>query len=74
MRTAQDQWLLPDMTKEQALQIRALREQGSWRWVATQIHNTLYQGIPPGHLIAGEHLCYQAANLLGEDPNQDPWN
>ena len=74
MRTADDQWVLPNMTQEQALQVRAWRKQGSWRWVATQISNTLYQGIPSGHQIAGEHLCRQAATLLGEDPNQDPWN
>jgi hypothetical protein len=74
MRTEDNIWVLPDMSREQALQIREWRTQGTWRWVAERIHENLYQGIPHGHQIAGEHLCRQAANLLGEDPNQEPWN
>lgn len=74
MRTEDDVWVLPNMTREQALQIRAWREQKSWRGVASQIYDNMYRGIPRGHQTAGEHLCCQAALLLGEDPNQDPWN
>jgi len=74
MRTEDDIWVLPNMTREQALQIRGLREHGTWRWVASKVYETMYQGIPKGHQIAGENLCRQAATLLGEDPNEDPWN
>jgi len=74
MRTTDGDYLLPNMTREQALQIRAWRERGSWRQVATRIHNSMYQGVPAEHQSAGEDICRQAANLLGEDPDQSPWN
>lgn len=74
MRLSDGTWVLPDMTRKQALQIREFRLTGSWRSVATRVYDTLYNGIPRGHQEAGEHLCVQAAGMLGEDPNEDPWN
>ena len=63
------------MTKSDALKIRAWREQGTWRWVATKAAEYWPdKGYNSGNQIEGMDLCYQAAKTLGESPQTKPWN
>ncbi len=57
------------MTEEQALIIKHLRcNKGySWRMISKSIDDYEDQ-------IHGRDLCNEAARLLGEDPNEVPWN
>lgn len=65
-------------SRERALQVREWRcggEGGTWRWVAEQAH-AAWGGdwSPPSNQLAGQALCLAAADLLGEDGNEEPWN
>lgn len=55
------------MTKEEALKIKELRKTHSWRAIAATLTETSNQQI-------GRELCWEAAEILGEDPNKEPWN
>lgn len=78
-RVGIDEAIRPHLTRERALEVRGWRcgpDGYTWRGVAAQAYETW--GHPDwlvsGHQLYGESLCRQSAILLGEDPNDDPWN
>ena len=58
------------LTREQALEIKKLRETGTWRWVAGRFAE-MYTDLDVchGNQIEGMLLCQAAAKILG-----DGWN
>ena len=63
------------MTLKEAKQIRKWRKQGTWRWVAARAADKWPdKGINSGNQIDGMGLCFEAAQLLGEDSQKPPWN
>ncbi|MET7437042.1 MULTISPECIES: hypothetical protein [unclassified Streptomyces] len=63
------------VTVEMAVQIRGWRvdDDYSWRAVA-QAASELWGSGHGGNQLHGRHLCAAAAEVLGEDPHQEPWN
>ncbi|MFI6984283.1 hypothetical protein ACIBSV_37630 [Embleya sp. NPDC050154] len=63
------------MTPEMAAQIRTWRvdEEYTYRAVA-QAATDLWGSTWGSNQIYGTDLCITAAQMLGEDPNTDPWN
>ncbi|MEU6070134.1 MULTISPECIES: hypothetical protein [Streptomyces] len=63
------------ITTEMAVQIRTWRvdEDFSWRAVA-QAASELWGSEYGSNQIYGEDLCAAAAQVLGENPYQKPWN
>ncbi|MFE0098959.1 hypothetical protein [Streptomyces sp. NPDC059009] len=63
------------VTAEMAAQIRIWRvdEDLSWRSVA-QAATDLWGSEWGSNQIYGRDLCVAAAKVLGEDPDQEPWN
>ncbi|WP_436788599.1 hypothetical protein [Yinghuangia sp. YIM S10712] len=63
------------ITPEMAAQIRAWRvdEEYTWRAVA-QAATDLWGSHWGSNQIYGAELCSAAAKMLGEDPDQEPWN
>ncbi|GAA1407276.1 hypothetical protein GCM10009639_55880 [Kitasatospora putterlickiae] len=63
------------ITSEMARQIRVWRvDEGlTWRSV-TQAASDLWGSGSGGGQIYGRDLCAAAANVLGGDPDQEPWN
>lgn len=65
-----------EMTRELAVKIRRLRvadQNLTWRGVAGSISSELNLSHGTNQLF-GRDLCNAAAKLLGEDPNEEPWN
>ena len=63
------------LTKKDALKIRAFRKNGSWRWVAARVSEEMpHIACCSGNQLDGIDLCTVAAEILGEDPNKEPWN
>lgn len=63
------------MTKRDARKIRKFRKQGTWRVVAALAANEWPdRRINSGNQIDGMELCYEAAKVLNQDPNKQPWN
>ena len=67
------------MTHERAVRIREVRidEEGTWRYVAETIHKEWgadAEWTPPSNQLAGMALCQAAAEVFGEDSNEEPWN
>lgn len=61
-------------TKEDALKIRGWREQGTWRYVARKAAKYWpTKGYMSRNQIEGMDLCYKAAKILGENPQNKPW-
>jgi len=61
----------------QARIVRILRveKRCSWRAVAEVCHNLGWgKWSPPSNQILGMALCWRAAQLLGEDCGEEPWN
>ena len=61
----------------QARIVRILRveKKCSWRAVAEVCHNLGWgKWSPPSNQIMGMALCERAAQLLGEDYGEEPWN
>jgi hypothetical protein len=63
------------MTAEHAAFVRELRvSRGrTWRWVAEECAMA-WGGSWDSEQFLGKKICERAAELLGEDPNRDPWN
>jgi outer membrane protein assembly factor BamD (BamD/ComL family) len=63
------------ITTEMAVQIRTWRvdEDFSWRAVA-QAASELWGSAYGSNQLYGEDLCAAAAQVLGENPFQEPWN
>lgn len=65
------------VTLERAKEVRELRckKKHSWRAVALECHQQ-WEGSwgPPSNQIMGIELCAAAAEMLGEDRNELPWN
>ncbi|ARH89021.1 hypothetical protein [Streptomyces sp. MOE7] len=63
------------ITHEMASQIRTWRVDGdlTWRSVA-QAATDLWGADWGGNQIYGRDLCVVAAKMMGEDPDQKPWN
>jgi len=63
--------------KDRALTVRRWRTTGgcTWRAVAERAH-ARWDGAwsPPSNQLAGAALCTVAAEMLGEDPSEEPWN
>ena len=73
--TAFEQEIAGLMTPERAAQVRKWRVEdgGTWRWVAGQA--SAAWGTDWGtNQLAGMCLCRAAADMLGEDANEAPWN
>ena len=67
---------LDAMTIEQAQDVRSLRCEGNgatWRYIAHHCAEK-WGGGWDSNQIAGMEICGAAARLLGEDPNEPPWN
>jgi hypothetical protein len=66
------------LTLEQAKQVRVWRVEsgGSWRWVASKAYYVWDEPewLVEGNQLYGIALCEVAAELLGEDAYQEPWN
>ncbi len=72
------------MTTAQAKMVRKLRtdDRLSWRGVARRCHSLVLVGLwrgwelwdPPSNQMMGIALCERAAQLLGENHEQPPWN
>lgn len=64
------------MTREGALIIRTWRcELGcSWRRVAELAKLVWSKKYPRTDQQHGRKLCVEAAKVLGEDPDREPWN
>jgi hypothetical protein len=66
------------LTIERAQQVRAWRcdQDFSWRSVAAAADDAwgLPDWLEGGNQIHGAVLCEVAAELLGEDPGEEPWN
>jgi hypothetical protein len=62
------------LTPEFASIVRAWRIRGlTWRQVTQDACTAL--GLPPSQdQTAGEDLCRRSAQLLGENPDELPWN
>lgn len=62
------------LTTDMARQVRRWRADGyTWRAIgaaADQAWGTASQG----NQLVGRDLCLEAARMLGEDPDADPWN
>lgn len=74
---AVDEMLAGIMTRERAEFVRSLRcgEPGyTWRAIADACHDAWGDMVTAGNQLHGECLCMRAAELLGEDPNAEPWN
>lgn len=69
--------LVANMTMEQAQFVRKIRvdEDDSWRGVAHACYEA-WNGDwdPPSNQLMGMALCERAAYLMGESPNEAPWN
>lgn len=61
-----------DMDK--ARQVREWRAYASWRKVAELAAEAGWDWVASGHQLYGEALCFQSAQMLGEDPHEEPWN
>jgi hypothetical protein len=69
-----DVWTV-EMDRELARLVRVWRvdEEQSWREIAVRV--TDYLNLPRSdNQLAGRALCSRAAQLLGEDPSEEPWN
>lgn len=64
-------------TKERANEVRFLRveRQGTWRYVGEECQQAWAADVGRGDTQSlGATLCHVAAEVLGEDPNAEPWN
>lgn len=63
------------LTDEMARQVRIWRvDKGeTWRGVAGRADH-LWDTDSGSNQLFGRDLCEEAARLLGEDPNEEPWN
>lgn len=62
---------------ERALEVRALRVdgQGTWRQIGEECQQRWGTAIGAEDTQSlGATLCYVAAELLGDDPDAEPWN
>ncbi len=68
---------------EQAREIRAFRKSATWRSVSRHCHDLYRAGwslpswdgsLGAEHQMVGSCICNVAAQRLGEDPNDEPWN
>ena len=74
--------LKPKVNKELALVVRFLRceERNTWRRVSGRVFdfeeakNILEYSEMQGHQPLGMYLCELSAEVLGENPEEDPWN
>lgn len=65
------------MTTERAEEVRELRcqKKHSWRAVALACHERWGGSwTPPSNQIMGIEICAAACDLLGENPQELPWN
>ena len=63
------------MNKQDALIIKDFRKNATWRMVAKlAAEKWPDRGYCSGNQIEGMELCQKAAQILGEDPWQEPWN
>ena len=63
--------------KTRALEVRQLRvdEEQTWRGVGKEIQKRWSTDVGLGDTQSlGATLCHVAAELLGDDPDADPWN
>ncbi len=74
---AAEAWSKENVTVIQAELIRLWRadEGYSWRSVAAAAHREFGgDWQPDSNQLWGQELCRAAANILGEDPEEAPWN
>jgi hypothetical protein len=60
-----------------AREVRALRvdDRGTWRYVGEECRARWSAEVGSGDAQSlGATLCHVAAELLGEDPDTEPWN
>ncbi|MDP2730592.1 MAG: hypothetical protein Q8O55_08910 [Dehalococcoidales bacterium] len=63
------------LTKAEAIQVRQLRVELDYSWRAiARFYSVLWGGLWGSNQITGMVICEKAANLLGEDFMQEPWN
>jgi len=65
------------VTVDQAVEIRHLRvdQEATWRHVGEEVQTRWLAEVGLGDTQSlGATACHVAAELLGEDPDQDPWN
>jgi hypothetical protein len=63
-------------TVDRALEVRALRVDAdeTWRGVGEECHRRWRLAVGQGdYQSLGATLCHVAAEVLGEDPNAEPW-
>ncbi|MET7991086.1 hypothetical protein ABZU76_09265 [Amycolatopsis sp. NPDC005232] len=72
-----DVWTV-EVDRALAEQIRRWRglDEATWRRIASLVTAVPARlGLPHStNQIAGQRLCEDAARMLGEDPNREPWN
>lgn len=62
------------MTKELALEVKELRNRGTWRYVSEELTRRYPNGdFGDGNQLWGMQVCREACEFLEEDERDKPW-